>query len=245
LPRGRLPVTTRVVTDQQRDKAYELVRARLREGRQAYVVCPLVEESEALQARAATVEAERLASGELKDFRVGLIHGQMSAAEKAAAMRAFTVHETDVLVATSVIEVGVDIPNAAVMVIEDAARYGISQLHQLRGRVGRGEHDSLCLLFGSSGSRRLRAVAKERDGFKLAQVDLELRGAGEELGTRQSGLPRFKVALLPEDQPLLERAAALAQRLLEANATLDSAETVLLRDAVVARYGSELDPIPA
>ena len=245
LPKGRKPIATRIVGDEQRGEAYEEVRQQLLAGRQAYVVCPLVAESEVLQARAATVEAEKLATGELKDFRVGLIHGQLSSAEKASAMEQFASGETDVLVATSVIEVGIDVPNATVMVIEDADRYGISQLHQLRGRVGRGEHASTCLLFGNPASRRLRAVAKERDGFKLAQVDLELRGSGEELGTRQSGLPRFKVAVLPEDTPLLEEANLEAARLLDADAELAGPEYVLLREAVTAQYGREVDPIPA
>ncbi|MBJ7459373.1 MAG: ATP-dependent DNA helicase RecG [Thermoleophilaceae bacterium] len=245
LPRGRRPISTRVVGDAQRADAYDQVREQLRAGRQAYVVCPLVSESEVMQVRAATVEYERLAAGELKDFRVRLIHGQLPSAEKAAAMKAFSDHEADVLVATSVIEVGIDVPNATVMIIEDADRYGISQLHQLRGRVGRGEHDSSCLLFGNPASRRLRAVAAERDGFKLAQVDLELRGSGEELGTRQSGLPRFRVAVLPEDNLLLERANIASGRLLDADDALEAPELSLLRRAVIARYGDEIDPIPA
>ncbi len=245
LPRGRRPITTRVIGDAQRGDAYDHVRDEIRAGRQAYVVCPLVSESEVLEARAAKVEFERLAAGEFKDFRVRLIHGQMASAEKAAAMKAFGDHEADVLVATSVIEVGIDVPNATVMIIEDADRYGISQLHQLRGRVGRGEHDSFCILFGSPASRRLRAVAAERDGFKLAQVDLELRGSGEELGTRQSGLPQFRVAVLPEDNLLLERANLASDRLLAADPGLDAPELTLLRDAVISRYGEEIDPIPA
>jgi ATP-dependent DNA helicase RecG len=131
------------------------------------------------------------------------------------------------------------------MIIEDAERYGISQLHQLRGRIGRGEHASFCMLFGPPAARRLRAVAAERDGFKLAQVDLELRGAGEELGTRQSGLPRFRVAVLPEDNLLLERANVLADRLLKADHSLGQPELELLRAQVIAKYGEEIDPIPA
>lgn len=245
LPRGRRPIATRIVGDPQRGDAYEQVREQLRSGRQAYVVCPLVSESDVLQARAATVEAETLAAGEFKDFKVALIHGQMPSVEKAAAMKAFAAGQSDVLVATSVIEVGIDVANATVMIIEDADRYGISQLHQLRGRIGRGQHDSFCMLFGNPASRRLRAVAAERDGFKLAQVDLELRGAGEELGTRQSGLPQFRVAVLPEDNLLLERANIVADRLLGSDPELDSPELTLLRDAVVARYGREIDPIPA
>lgn len=245
LPKGRKPIATRVIGDAQREDAYEQIREQLRAGRQAYVVCPLVSESEILQARAATVEAERLAGGEFKEFNVRLIHGQMSTADKQTAMGEFSEGRADVLVATSVIEVGIDVPNSTVMLIEDADRYGISQLHQLRGRIGRGEHESFCFLFGNPASRRLRAVAAERDGFKLAQVDLELRGAGEELGTRQSGLPRFKVAVLPEDNLLLERANVAADKLLAEDPALQQPEFTLLRDAVIARYGEEIDPIPA
>ncbi len=245
LPRGRRPITTRLIGDAQRGEAYDLARQQLRAGRQVYVVCPLVAESELLQARAASVEAERLAAGEFRDFSVGLIHGQLKAAEKAAAMERFKAGKTDVLVATSVIEVGIDIPNATVMIVEDADRYGISQLHQLRGRVGRGEHDSLCLLFGNPASRRLRALARHRDGFKLAEVDLELRGGGEELGVRQSGLPRFSVAVLPEDGALLERAKLAADALLASDPQLAAVQHILLKARVEEFYGSEIDPIPA
>jgi ATP-dependent DNA helicase RecG len=200
LPAGRRPVETHVVDGARaRARAYERIREEIAAGRQCFVVCPLVEESEALQARAATAEAERLARTEFREQRVALIHGQMPTAEKAEAMRAFAAGEADVLVATSVIEVGIDVPNATVMLIEAAERYGLSQLHQLRGRVGRGEHGSLCILFGDPKLPRLEAIASERDGFRLAEIDLELRGAGEVLGTRQSGLPAFKVARLPED----------------------------------------------
>ncbi len=142
------------------------------------------------------------------------------------------------LVATSVIEVGIDVPNATVMLIEAAERYGLSQLHQLRGRVGRGEHASLCIVFGDPTLPRLEAIARERDGFRLAEVDLELRGAGDVLGTRQHGLPELRVASLPEDAPLLERATDWARR-------LENEEDDLLRAAVAERFGSELDPIPA
>ena len=195
LPAGRQPVKTWAVGEEKRAGAYEFVRERLREGRQAFFVCPLVEGSAKLEAKAASEEAERLAKGEMRDFRVALLHGQMHSRDKAAAMEAFASGEADVLVATSVIEVGIDVPNATVMVVEGAERYGLSQLHQLRGRVGRGEHESYCILFGDPASdtarRRLDAIASERDGFKLAEVDLSLRGEGEILGTLQSGLPRF------------------------------------------------------
>ena len=209
------------------------------------MVCPLVEESEALQARAATAEAQRLRETEFAAQRVGLIHGQMSTADKQEAMRAFAAGETDVLVATSVIEVGIDVPNATVMLIEAAERYGLSQLHQLRGRVGRGEHASVCILFGNPKLPRLEAIAREGDGFALAEVDLDLRGAGEVLGTRQSGLPELRAARLPEDQALLERARAHADALIASDPRLEAPEHALLRGAVIERFGSDLDPIPA
>ena len=161
--------------------------------------------------RAATAEFERLRSGELRDFEVVLVHGQLRSAAKQAAMAAFATGAADVLVATSVIEVGIDVPNATVMLVEDADRYGISQLHQLRGRIGRGSHDSVCLLFGSKDSSRLRALAAHTDGFELAEVDLELRGEGELVGTRQHGLAQFRVAELPRDAELLERARRYAE----------------------------------
>jgi ATP-dependent DNA helicase RecG len=246
LPAGRRPVETHVVDGARaRARAYERIREEIARGRQCFVVCPLVQESEALQARAATVEAERLQETEFRDQRVALIHGQMKTAQKQEAMRSFAAGEADVLVATSVIEVGIDVPNATVMLIEAADRYGLSQLHQLRGRVGRGEHQSLCVLFGDPKLPRLQAIASERDGFRLAEVDLELRGAGEVLGTRQSGLPEFRVARLPDDQELLERARARADELIAADPSLSEPEHALLRDAAIGRFGSDLDPIPA
>jgi ATP-dependent DNA helicase RecG len=249
LPSGRKPVQTRVVEEKERGGAYEFIRGQLREGRQAFVVCPLVEESEKMQGRAAEVEAERLAAGELHDFRIGVIHGQMRSPEKAAAMEAFAAGATDVLVATTVIEVGIDVPNATVMVIEGAERYGISQLHQLRGRVGRGEHASCCLLFpedaGGMARRRLKAVERESDGFKLAEVDLALRGEGEVLGTRQHGLPRFAVAELPEDAPALEGAREEVLKLLGEHGSLDAPELGPLLEAARRRFGAgAADPIP-
>jgi ATP-dependent DNA helicase RecG len=246
LPKGRRPVETFVVDGARaRARAYERIREEIRAGRQCFVVCPLVEESEALQARAATVEFERLRTTEFRDLRVELIHGQLPSKQKAAAMEAFAKGEADVLVATSVIEVGIDVPNATVMLIEAAERYGLSQLHQLRGRVGRGEHASLCILFGDPRLPRLEAIANERDGFRLAEVDLELRGAGDVLGTRQHGMPEFRVAQLPEDTELLVRARDRADAILLADPRLEEPEHALLREAVVARFGSELDPIPA
>jgi ATP-dependent DNA helicase RecG len=245
LPAGRRPVETFVVAGAAgRARAYERVREEVAQGRQCFVVCPLVEESEALQATAARAEAERLAVTEFRDLRVALIHGQLGARQKADAMQAFASGEAHVLVATSVIEVGIDVPNASVMLVEDAARYGISQLHQLRGRVGRGGHPSLCILFGDPGLPRLRAVALERDGFRLAEVDLELRGAGDVLGTRQHGLPQFRVARLPEDLELLSRARRAADELLARDPDLRLPEHLLLGEAAAARYGPQTAPIP-
>ncbi|MBA2256471.1 MAG: ATP-dependent DNA helicase RecG, partial [Thermoleophilaceae bacterium] len=246
LPAGRRPVATHVVDGARaRGRAYERVREEVARGRQCFVVCPLVEESEALQARAATVEAERLARTEFRELRVEVLHGQMPSRRKAAAMDAFVAREADVLVATSVIEVGIDVPNATVMIVEAAERYGLSQLHQLRGRIGRGEHPGVCILFGDPALPRLEAIAAESDGFSLAEVDLELRGAGDVLGTRQHGLPELRVARLPEDARLLERAREVADELLAADAALTAPEHLLLRDAAAQRFGPELEPIPA
>jgi len=246
LPAGRKPVETYVVDGERpRRRAYERIREEIAKGRQCYVVCPLVSESEALQARAATAEAERLARTEFRDHRVELIHGQMPARRKAEAMAAFVSGDADVLVATSVIEVGIDVPNASVMLIEAAERYGLSQLHQLRGRIGRGEHESLCILFGDPSLPRLQAIANERDGFKLAEVDLELRKEGDILGTRQHGEALFRAARLPEDLPLLELATDRAEELLARDPRLEEPEHLLLREAVVRAFGPEDQAIPA
>ena len=200
LPAGRRPVETWVVGEEKRAGAYEFIRARLREGRQAYVVCPLVEGSEKLEAKAAAEEADRLRAGEFADFEVGLLHGQMPPRSKQAAMERFAAGGTDVLVATSVIEVGIDVANATVMLVEGAERFGLSQLHQLRGRVGRGEHASHCILFADAGSelahRRLAAIETERDGFKLAEVTWPCAARGRSsapgsTGCRDSGLRSF------------------------------------------------------
>jgi ATP-dependent DNA helicase RecG len=243
LPSGRKPVRTRVVEEERRAEAYEFIRTRLAEGRQAYVVCPLVADSEVVQAKAAEAEAKRLAGGELRDFRVELLHGQMPSERKAKAMDRFASGEADVLVATTVIEVGIDVPNATVMLVEGAERFGLSQLHQLRGRVGRGEHESFCILFGDPESdaarARLDAIAKENDGFALAEVDLSIRGEGEILGTRQHGLPRFRAATLPEDTQLLLEARRRVLELRERHGSLDAAALGPLMDEARRRFGDE------
>ena len=243
LPAGRRPVKTWVVGEDKRAGAYEFIRERLREGRQAYVVCPLVTDSEQLQAKAADAEAEQLRSGELRDFEVGLLHGQMPSRVKAETMQAFAAGELDVLVATTVIEVGIDVPNATVMLIEAAERFGLSQLHQLRGRVGRGAHESHCILFADPETelarRRMKAIAETSDGFELAEVDLQLRGEGEILGTRQHGLPSFRVAELPDDAELLTAARRDVQALGAIDPSFAAPELGPLLDAVRARFGDE------
>jgi ATP-dependent DNA helicase RecG len=247
LPGGRQPIATHVADGERaRARAYERIREELALGRQAFVVCPLVAESEAVAARAATAEYERLRDGELRDWRVVLMHGQMRPREKQEAMAAFAAGGADVLVATTVIEVGIDVPNATVMLVEDAERYGISQLHQLRGRIGRGEHPSLCLLFGPAGSPRLKALAEHRDGFRLAEIDLELRGEGELLGTRQSGLAAFRYARFPEDGDVLARARVAAEEIHGADPHLAAPEHALLADALAVADGTpDAVPIPA
>jgi ATP-dependent DNA helicase RecG len=256
LPRERRAIATRIVAGESgRAEAYSLLRDQLIGGRQAYVVCPLVEEGEegaATQAtgagdlRAASAEFERLRTGELAGFKLELLHGQMRSREKQRAMEAFSHGQAQVLVATTVIEVGVDVPNATVMLVENAERFGISQLHQLRGRVGRGEHGSTCLLAGPPGSPRLRALAEHSDGFRLAEIDLRLRKEGELVGTRQSGLGQFKFATLPEDSELLESARARAREILAGDPGLDGPLHALLGGALEDAFGIEaLRPIPA
>ncbi|MGN6380039.1 MAG: ATP-dependent DNA helicase RecG [Gaiellales bacterium] len=216
LPPGRTPVVTRLVGEHRRDEVFARMRRLLDEGRQAYVVCPLVSESERSQATAAEAEAARLAAGELRDYRVGCLHGQLPVGERRVLMQRFRDGDLQVLVATTVIEVGVDVPNATVMVIEGADLFGLAQLHQLRGRVGRGAHESYCMLIADpvtdEARRRLDAMVHSSDGFELAEVDLELRGEGTLLAARQSGVPDLRHARLSRHRRLamLARADAVA-----------------------------------
>jgi ATP-dependent DNA helicase RecG len=219
-PANRKPIVTRWVTEERSSEAYRRLRKHLDEGRQAYVVCPLIEESETSQARAAEAEAERLRRGELRDYRVGLLHGRLRPAERRNLMARFKARELDVLVATTVIEVGVDVPNATIMIVQEADRFGLAQLHQLRGRVGRGAEQSYCLLVSRAREEltdtavaRLEALVATTDGFELAEKDLELRGEGQLLGTRQAGLSEFRFTRLRADRGLLERARELAEEL--------------------------------
>jgi ATP-dependent DNA helicase RecG len=270
LPRGRQAIETRIVAgEHERARAYEQLREQLQAGRQAYVVCPLVEAVEQLESseqaspfvpvaagaspaaemKAAKAEYERLAKGELEGYELVLLHGQMRPREKQEAMARFASGAASVLVATTVIEVGVDVANATVMLVENAERFGLSQLHQLRGRVGRGEHRSSCLLATThppAGTPRLRAMVEHADGFRLAEIDLELRDEGELVGTRQSGLSQFDVACLPRDAELLERARARAQAIVASDRQLESPEHALLGQALARAFGDEaLEPIPA
>ena len=219
-PASRKPIVTRWIPEERASEAYRRLTRLLREGRQAYVVCPLVEASETTRARAAEEEAERLRGAELREFRVGCLHGRLKAAARRELMARFTAGEIDVLVATTVIEVGVDVPNATVMIVQEADRFGLAQLHQLRGRVGRGAEQSYCLLVSrakeeltETAQRRLEALVRTTDGFELAEVDLDLRGGGQLLGTRQHGISDLRFAHIRLDRPLLERARAVASEL--------------------------------
>ena len=245
LPPGRQPVTTRLLKERDRERVYEQVRREVAAGRQAFLVYPLVEESDKLDLRAATIMAEHIADV-FPDLRVGLLHGKMKAAEKERTMAAFAAGEIQVLVSTTVIEVGIDVPNATLMVVEHAERFGLAQLHQLRGRVGRGSHRSTCLLLAGQqvsrdGWQRLRVMAQTQDGFRIAEEDLKIRGPGDFLGTRQSGLPDFRIGNILRDGPLLQRARDLAHAVLELDPGLRGQRYPTLREALQDRWQGRLE----
>ena len=221
LPPGRKPIKTYVVDESMRDRIYQFIRKNIAEGRQAYIVCPLVEESDELEVESATGLVEKIRDDALKGLRVGLIHGRMKSAEKDDIMRRFSRGELDVLVSTTVIEVGVNVPNANIMVIENAERFGLAQLHQLRGRVGRGSHQSYCILFNQGKSeisrQRMEIMAKSNDGFVIAEKDLELRGPGDVFGIRQHGLPEFRIANLYRDMDVLKDVQKAAREIVSGN----------------------------
>ena len=224
LPKGRLPVSTYAVTGKVRDRAYGFVKKQLDMGHQGYIVCPAVDESE-LDIIAAKGYYEKLSEGEFADYKLGLLHGKLPGAEKEEVMALFKTGELDLLVATTVIEVGVDVPNATIMVIENADRFGLSQLHQLRGRVGRGGHESFCVLITDNTSpdnvKRMKTISSTTDGFKIAEADLRQRGPGDFFGSRQHGLPEMHVADLCDDMNVLEEARNAAQALLARDPNLD------------------------
>jgi len=241
-PASRKPIVTSWVTAEKSSEAYRRLRKHLDAGRQAYVVCPLIEESGTSVARAAEAEAERLRRGELKGYRVGLMHGRLRPADRRALMAAFVARELDVLVSTTVIEVGVDVPNSTIMIVQEADRFGLAQLHQLRGRVGRGAEQSYCLLISrareeltDNAQERLQALVDSTDGFELAERDLELRGEGQLLGTRQSGLSDLRFVHWRRDRPLLERARTAAESLVDYRGPLaDEVERVFGESSVGA-----------
>jgi ATP-dependent DNA helicase RecG len=242
LPPGRQVVKTRWLKPGQRASAYNFLHRQVANGRQAFIICPLVEESEAVQAKAATAEYEHLSHDIFPGLRLGLLHGRMSAAEKDEVMRRFRSGELDILVATPVVEVGIDVPNATVMLIESADRFGLSQLHQFRGRVGRGQEQSYCLLLAENPSEvsreRLDIIERVQDGFQLAEEDLKLRGPGEFFGTRQSGLPDLRMAKL-SDVAILELARSEAIRLFEEDKGLEKTEHSLLAKELARVWPTE------
>ncbi|MDJ0577451.1 MAG: ATP-dependent DNA helicase RecG [Xenococcaceae cyanobacterium MO_234.B1] len=238
LPPGRQPIETYAKTGRDRKLVYNLIRREIVQGRQAYIIFPLVEESEKLDLRAAVEEHKKLSETIFPEFNIGLLHGRMSSSEKDAALTAFRDNETQIIVSTTVIEVGVDVPNATVMVIEHGERFGLSQLHQLRGRVGRGQHKSYCFLMSSSKSQdakqRLGVLEQSQDGFFISEMDMRFRGPGEVLGTRQSGLPDFALASLVEDQEVLNLAREAAEKMILEDRNLSNYPR--LKQELVIRY---------
>jgi ATP-dependent DNA helicase RecG len=238
LPPGRQQIKTTMLSGQQRPQAYDLMRREVAQGRQVYVVLPLVEESEKLDLRSAVEEHQKLQESVFPDFQVGLLHGRMTSAEKEEAINKFRDNETQIIVSTTVIEVGVDVPNATVMLIEHAERFGLSQLHQLRGRVGRGAAQSYCLLMSSSRSpdaqQRLKVLEQSQDGFFISEMDMRFRGPGEVMGTRQSGVADFTLASLVEDEDILLLARQAAEKVIDMDASLE--RWPLMKDELQYRY---------
>lgn len=241
LPPGRKQIRTYAVHADMRQRIDNFIRKQVAEGRQVYIVCPLVDDSDAVEAKAASGLAEQLAKKTFSDLKVGLIHGRMKAAEKDAVMNSFIAGDLDILVSTTVIEVGVNVPNASLMVIENAERFGLAQLHQLRGRVGRGGYQSYCVLFNESRSQvaeeRMKVMESTSDGFVISEKDLELRGPGDFFGTRQHGIPELKIANLYKDMEILKLAQEAAQKLLSADRLLKTPENRLLKQAIREKFG--------
>ncbi|MGL5695054.1 MAG: ATP-dependent DNA helicase RecG, partial [Peptostreptococcaceae bacterium] len=241
LPPGRQPIDTIAVSKDKRDEAYNsLVRSEVEKGRQVYIVCPLVEESESIEAKAAVELVDELKQEYFSDLRVGLLHGKMKASEKDEIMKSFKNKELDILVSTTVIEVGVNVPNATLMIIENAERFGLAQLHQLRGRVGRGKHKSYCILIYASKSevcrQRMAIMEETNDGFKISEKDLEIRGPGEFFGTRQHGLPELKIANIFKHMKILKIAQQEARYIMGEDHNLIAYENRLLKNEILDKF---------
>ncbi len=247
LPPGRKPIETYAVDNSMRDRINAFIRKNVHEGRQVYIVCPLVEESETIEAKSAEEYAKKIANEDFNDLNVGLMHGKMKQKDKDEVMRSFVEGNIDILVSTTVIEVGVDVPNASVMVIENAERFGLAQLHQLRGRVGRGQHQSYCILYneGKTGvsKERMNVMQKTNDGFVISEKDLELRGPGEFFGTRQHGLPELRIANLYKDIDILKMSQEAANETLRDDRLLTSGKNIMLRDSITEKFGSKLNDL--
>lgn len=247
LPPGRKKVLTYAVDSSMRERVYNFIRKQVAEGRQVYIVCPLVEESDAVEAVSASELAYQLAHKTFSDLKVGLVHGKMRPSEKDDVMKRFISGETDILVSTTVIEVGVNVPNAALMVIENAERFGLSQLHQLRGRVGRSGYQSYCILFNDSKSElareRMKVMTETIDGFVISEKDLELRGPGDFFGTRQHGIPELKIANLYRDMEVLKKAQEAAEILIRDDRLLEAEENRLLGQAVSEKFSGVMNTI--
>jgi ATP-dependent DNA helicase RecG len=240
LPPGRQRIRTALRDSNARSRVYDFIREEIAKGRQAYIVYPLVQESEKIDLKAATAEFKKLSSEVFADMRVGLLHGQLAGDEKDATMRAFAAGDIDILVATTVIEVGIDVANATVMVVEHAERFGLSQLHQLRGRVGRGADQSYCILIWEGGQdayERLRIFEQSDNGFEIAGADLRLRGMGDFFGARQHGLPDFRFFDVEFDEDLLARARHAAREIVARDPDLERPDNKLLRVQLERRYG--------
>jgi len=245
MPPGKKKVITKVFSERQRDKVYELVRSEIKSGNQAFVIYPLVEESEKLDLRDATNMSVHLQDIVFPELRVGLIHGRMKNDAKERIMHDFMGRKLDILVSTTVVEVGIDVPQASLMIIEHAERFGLSQLHQLRGRVGRGAAQSYCLMIAHQAAsndarRRLKVMEETNDGFRIAEEDLVIRGPGDFMGTRQSGIPDFRVASIMRDARLLAMARGEALGLLEKDPELSMPEHRSLRHVLMRRWGTKL-----
>jgi ATP-dependent DNA helicase RecG len=245
MPKGRQAIKTKIFTDDDKTKVYKMIEDEIKDGHQVFIVYPLVEESDKMDLLDATKMASCFQKSIFSQYRVGLLHGSMKAEEKEKTMTRFKERMIDILVCTTVIEVGIDVPNATMIVIEHAERFGLSQLHQLRGRVGRSVHASKCLLVTSSrrtelATKRLRIMEKTTDGFKIAEEDMLIRGVGEMLGTRQSGIPRFRVGDIIRDMDLMLRARSICGECLP---KLKAAEIKKIKEAIRDNWGETFQAI--